>query len=256
MNHHGACSEGAINHVEEIIESNDARKCSVAIIGAGLTGLATALMLANEPTAAVVSPDSRKRSIHVFDRDASFSARKEGYGLTLTYNPEGILDELANADCPSRSHYVIRQSTNKNEGEVIGYFGNAFDTVNETDDVEYMRNYGWGQRGNLRVPRQVVRQILLRRLHDIAPNVTIYWNHNLVNVTKNCDTSLLELHFANGNAVKGIGIVIGADGIYSSVVRCCLPNIPPPQSLGVRVILGITGGGEHDNQKTGFLHVG
>jgi salicylate hydroxylase len=255
MNEGDECSVNSSKAWNKSDDANDPRQCSVAIIGAGLTGLATALMLGNE---CGNIPTNGTRRIAVFDRDASHLARKEGYGLTLTYNPEGILrklgvlDEIAGADCPSRSHYLIRQQPNRNEGEVIGYFGNALHAVCGSDDEKTKNSYGWGQRGNLRVPRQTVRQILLRRLQDIAPNVTIHWNHNLVNVTNDSQNLLLKLHFENGVIFKNVALVIGADGINSSVVRCCLPQIPSPVSLGIQVILGITGNNENGPKPSVF----
>ena len=102
----------------------------IAIVGSGLAGLSTAISLEQQGF----------QDITIFERDTSFGERKEGYGLTLTYNPKGVLQklqvlgEIADADCPSRSHYMFGS-----KGEIRGYFGNAFD-----------ERRGWGQRGNLR----------------------------------------------------------------------------------------------------------
>ena len=73
----------------------------VAIVGGGLSGLATALAL-------------QKIGIHctVFEKDSCFSDRMQGYGLTLTNNPKGplntlgLLDECIERDCPSNAHWV------------------------------------------------------------------------------------------------------------------------------------------------------
>ena len=78
------------------------RECMrVAIVGGGLSGLATALAL-------------QKIGIKctVFEKDLCFSDRMQGYGLTLTNNPKGplnalgLLDECNERDCPSNAHWV------------------------------------------------------------------------------------------------------------------------------------------------------
>ena len=59
----------------------------VAVVGGGLSGLATALAL-------------QKIGIHctVFEKDTCFSDRMQGYGLTLTNNPKGPLSTLGLLD--------------------------------------------------------------------------------------------------------------------------------------------------------------
>jgi threonine dehydrogenase-like Zn-dependent dehydrogenase len=75
----------------------------IVIIGSGLGGLGAAISLEQAGFTNIV----------VMERDASASARREGYGLTLTYNPKGplaqmgLLEEVAQRDCPSRSHYMF-----------------------------------------------------------------------------------------------------------------------------------------------------
>lgn len=77
-------------------------------MGGGLAGL----------SAAVALEKAGFHQISLFERDLSFGQQKEGYGLTLTYNPKGplaalgILEQVAQQDCPSRSHYLFRVSVN------------------------------------------------------------------------------------------------------------------------------------------------
>ena len=79
------------------------KNARIAIIGSGLGGLGAALSL----------EQAGFTNVAVYERDASASARREGYGLTLTYNPQGplakmgLLEEVARRDCPSRSHYIF-----------------------------------------------------------------------------------------------------------------------------------------------------
>jgi 2-polyprenyl-6-methoxyphenol hydroxylase-like FAD-dependent oxidoreductase len=84
----------------------DKNQSRVVIVGGGLGGLSAALALEK----------AGFTQISLFERDASFEQQKEGYGLTLTYNPKGplaslgILEQVAEQDCPSRSHYLFRVS--------------------------------------------------------------------------------------------------------------------------------------------------
>jgi len=216
----------------------------IAIVGAGLTGLSTAISLERAAAGRVT----------VFERDNNDclqpSRSSQGYGLTLTYQPGGILQQLgvldpvAAADCPSRSHYLLEAKT----GRIRGYFGNDFVVDNDS-------SRGWGQRGNLRVPRQRVRQILLEQL---LPTTEIRWGHRLTGMEEcarfgdsddNDDNNNnnngaggggVRLHFANGAPSFVADVVIAADGIRSAVVQLWLPDAPPPRSLRVRLILGIT----------------
>jgi 2-polyprenyl-6-methoxyphenol hydroxylase-like FAD-dependent oxidoreductase len=67
-------------------------------------------------------------------------------------------------DCPSRSHYVFNQ-----HGKILGYYGNRFNTSTSTSTTVVERNSakgarGFAQRGNLRVPRQCLRKIMMDTL--------------------------------------------------------------------------------------------
>jgi 2-polyprenyl-6-methoxyphenol hydroxylase-like FAD-dependent oxidoreductase len=79
---------------------NDAH---IVIVGSGLGGLGAAISL----------EQAGFTNVEIFERDASACARREGFGLTLTYNPKGplaqmgLLDQVAQRDCPSRSHYIF-----------------------------------------------------------------------------------------------------------------------------------------------------
>lgn len=159
----------------------------VVIVGAGLAGLSVALSLRR----------AGFRHIEIYERDPSLDYQKEGYGLTLTYNPKGplsnlgILETVAQHDCPSRSYYLFRQEeqeelvseendeeqeerhddengstkTKINYGTLIGYFGNAFfDSSTSSSAGSCRRRRGYGQRGNLRVPRKVLRRIIFEKL--------------------------------------------------------------------------------------------
>jgi 2-polyprenyl-6-methoxyphenol hydroxylase-like FAD-dependent oxidoreductase len=188
----------------------------IAIIGSGLGGLGAAISLEL----------AGFHNITVYERDESMTARREGYGLTLTYNPRGplaymgLLEEVAQEDCPSRSHYTFAS-----DGRILSYYGN-----------EFRDNGGRGQRGNLRLPRQVLRGILLKKVK--AP---IEFNKRLTGLqqTDAGDNGRLTLSFQDGSQSSGVDLVIGADGIRSSVVKHLVPNDSGLHYLGIFIVLGI-----------------
>jgi DNA alkylation damage repair protein AlkB len=139
--------------------------CHIGIVGGGLAGLASALAIlrsfsssrstggASDDNDDDGSPPHFGGRITIYERDTTQDERKEGYGMTLTYDPVGplselgILENVASVDCPSRCHYTFDGA-----GNVRGYFGNAFD------------GGGGGQRGNMRIPRSGLRSILINEL--------------------------------------------------------------------------------------------
>jgi 2-polyprenyl-6-methoxyphenol hydroxylase-like FAD-dependent oxidoreductase len=94
------------------------------------------------------------------------------------------------------------------DGSIMGYFGNAF-----------FHNRGNGQRGNLRIPRKVLRRILLDRLEVTK----LYWNHRLVDYSNSeTEESFYTIDFeeANGKIITvNADLIVAADGIRSSVVQ-------------------------------------
>ena len=195
-----------------------ASKCMrIGIIGGGLGGLSTALALQNAGFENVV----------VYECDAHFTSRRDGYGLTLTYNPKGplaqlgILEELSRLDAPSRCHYVFDP-----QGHVLGYYGNAFLTN---------KRGGLGKRRNLRVPRQAVRKIMLNKLR---PN-TVQWSKRLVHYTDHDNEeksakSGVTVIFDDGTN-DHLDLLVGADGVRSRLFQTT-----PAKYMGIFIILGIT----------------
>ena len=245
---------------------NDSVHCPIriVIVGSGLAALSTALSLQIlQSKQQYDSAVCRPFHIVLLEKDASFSSRSDGYGLTLQYHPKGvlqqlgILNEIANHDCPSRSHYLL-----KKDGTLLGYYGNAFSglTGNHHGRGE---TRGYGQRGNLRVPRQTVRKILLDKVLA-QDNAVVYWNHHVINVQRVQRTSSTVNHGdareweircqvgdattsednTNSCTILYADWLIGADGIRSSIVDCILPNdtasFHKPRSIeNLRIILGI-----------------
>ena len=189
----------------------------IAIIGSGLGGLGAAISLELAGFTDIV----------LYERDGSVDSRREGYGLTLTYNPQGplaymgVLEEVAQQDCPSRSHYTFGS-----DGRILSYYGNAFRSSSFG---------GRGQRGNLRLPRQVLRNMLLNKVK--AP---VQFSKQLISFDETDNDGRLTLSFQDGSTASGVDLLIGADGIRSTVVKHLAPNDSGLNYLGIFIILGIS----------------
>ncbi|KAG7371839.1 FAD-binding monooxygenase [Nitzschia inconspicua] len=217
----------------------DQESAEIVIVGAGLAGLSAAIALTR----------AGFRNVSLWERDSSLESQKEGYGLTLTYNPKGplaalgVLEMVAQADCPSRSHYLFRAK----DGLPLGYFGNAFyqdHSKNDDDDVCIMPKRGQGQRGNLRVPRKVLRKILYDKLVEEKEKlwqaygskeniVGVYWNHKLLGFQWDSGSQKYKLQFEELSSEPLLSsdpstphiisvsadLLIAADGIRSTILQ-------------------------------------
>ena len=248
--------------------------CHIGIVGSGLGGLSAALAILQ----CELPPDAKKRKskhkasddgannktpngfqgrITIYERDKLASDRKEGYGMTLTYNPKGplaqlgILESIAKRDCPSRSHYLFNE-----RGDVMGYYGNAFHNADSNDDTNEKTPSvrGAGQRGNLRIPRAELRSILMEKIREVdeqnnPSRINIVWGKRLVSycdrpaieklsqihsttcadVSQSGDTSYerpVHLQFEDGTTDE-VDLLIGADGVNSIVAKQYLSTTIP-----------------------------
>jgi salicylate hydroxylase len=224
---------------------------TIAIVGGGLGGLACALALQQAGFC----------NVKVFERDSSFTDRRQGYGLTLTNNPKGplaklgLLQECVQSDCASECHWVFDP-----RGEIRGYYGRSFSSNSNASDVTsiakdekaeapigsnssydgdivnrcstYCESDGMSfrteaistGRGNLRVPRQELRRMLLERL---APG-TVHWGQKLLGYSEDRDGITAMFAPANGSANTSeqtgtaplavrCDVLVGADGLHSVV---------------------------------------
>jgi salicylate hydroxylase len=255
----------------------------VVIVGGGIAGLAAAIALQQNDI-----------PVRIFERDIQFHGRRQGYGLTMqatkTLAELGILDACRAADTISDEHWTFHA-----DGHILGYFGREFlstdfdrllheqqqqqqgtnakrklpDNTGETEDEK-------SSRGNIRVPRETLRKMLLDQL---LPD-TITWNATLENFRLDDATNILELQFSQKLKTddKDINItnvdtstftvqaaaLVGADGIHSRVRQLMLraslgkaasslsPSITTLNYLGVVLVLGISSAEHFLIQKRGF----
>lgn len=187
----------------------------VAIIGAGIGGMALAVACLH-----------RGIPFTLFERDNSFDARAQGYGLTLQQASKAIkgfgLFSLKEG-CNSTRHVV-----HTIDGKEISEWG-VKTHLNITDSPK---------RRNIHIPRQALRLALFEQLNH---SESVQWGHRLINF-QICPDQKVELHFQVNGEVKNVkaDLVVGADGVRSVVRNLLIDEHKTPlRYLGYMVILGI-----------------
>lgn len=187
----------------------------VAIIGAGIGGVALAVACLH-----------RGIAFTLYERDNSFDARAQGYGLTLQQASNAVKG-LGLFTLNNLSHST-RHVVHTTDGKEITEWGMR--THSNTSDSP--------KRKNVHIPRQALRQALLEQLqnHD-----AVCWGHRLVSF-KLCQDKKVELSFQVNGEIKNTkaDLLVGADGIRSVVRSLSIgEHATPLHYLGYIVILGI-----------------
>lgn len=189
----------------------------IAIVGGGIGGMALAVACLH-----------RKIPFTLYERDSSFDARSNGYGLTLQQASSAIKG-LGIFDL-KEGVVSTRHVMHSIDGNVIGEWGmRKWMDLNEEKPVK---------KTNIHIARQALRLALLEQLG--GPN-KVHWGHQLVNF-KGSEDNGVELNFKVNGALKNIkaDFVVGADGIRSSVRKILIGEDKTPlRYLGCIVILGI-----------------
>lgn len=187
----------------------------LAIIGAGIAGVALAVACLH-----------RGIPFTLYERDSSFDARAQGYGITLQQASKAMreLGLFSLKDGINSTRHVVLTT----EGKEITEWG-----VRTHTNIKKSP-----RRRNVHIPRQALRLALLEQLGDHA---AVQWGYHLV-CFKQCEDKGVELSFQVNGEMKNTkaDLVVGADGIRS-VVRSLLigEDMTPLRYLGYVVILGI-----------------
>ena len=169
----------------------------VAIIGGGIGGVALAVACLH-----------RGIPFTLYERDSDFSARSQGYGLTLQQASKAI----AGLGIVSLDQGVVstRHVVHNTDGTIVGEWG-----MRKWLDTEATHA---PKRTNVHIARQSLRLALLEQL-DAHPHLheAVQWGHQLVNLHET--PAGVELSFAVAGEVKTAqaDLVVGADGIRSAV---------------------------------------
>ena len=189
----------------------------VAIIGGGIGGVALAVTCLH-----------RQIPFTLYERDAGFEVRSQGYGLTLQQASKAI---------EGLGIFSLKEGVNSNrhvmhtpDGKVLGEWG-----MRKRLEAGIITN---PKRTNIHIARQALRLALLEQLggHD-----AVTWGHQLIDL-KDMEDEGVSLSFKVDGKIKQVqaDLVVGADGIRSAVRHIILgENSSPLRYLGCIVILGI-----------------
>ena len=201
----------------------------VAVVGGGIGGAAVALAL-----------QQRGIAVRVYERDASFSQRAQGYGLTMQQGAHALRRlGLENSGVFSVAHRSFLP-----DGTAIGGYGRAL--LASTRDA--LGNGRGDAQRRTRIPRQALRKPVEGRRPGIAGG------RALRSSDADAAGGAATLHLDDTSAAPGAppppperaALLVGADGIYSAVRTQLLGDAaaaetqkdPPLRYLGVVVVLG------------------
>ncbi|UFK98421.1 FAD-dependent oxidoreductase [Kaistella faecalis] len=188
----------------------------VAIIGGGIGGVALAVACLH-----------RGIPFTLYERDESFAARSQGYGLTLQQASKAI--DGFGIFSLDKGVVSTRHLAHTPGGKVVGEWGMRKWMENNT------RNDS--KRSNVHIARQSLRSALLNQL---AGTDYIKWGHQFISFNENKNGIELTFQVDGKTIDEQSDLLVGADGIRS-VVRNLLigEDSSPLRYLGCIVILGI-----------------
>lgn len=240
-----SCVASGIVQSDDMVQP-DPRFPHVAIVGGGLAGWA-------------VAAACRHRGIphHVFERDAHFIDRAQGYGLTMQQASKALkaFGIWKLEDGITSTKHIVHTA----DGTVVGQWGMRHWKQQECEQRNSNETKKDPRRQNIHIARQSLRRHLLQvasgqeDIHNIGCS-HIHWNHRLVNYEKLDDNQVL-LTFRdneNGNLVRHTAdLVVGADGIRSQVREQLIGD--EVRYLNCFVMLGICPLQETDRSQSDLL---
>jgi len=211
------CAGSGLVSCENDVRADSKKYPHVAIIGGGIGGVALAAGCLH-----------RGIPFTLYERDESFDARSQGYGLTLQQASKAIegLGIISLTNGVASTKHVVHDP----DGKIIDEWG--------------LRRWRKGfiekttKRKNVHIARQTLRSLLLQELGD---SKSLKWGHKLVGLS-NSKNGTVNLNFQVGEKQETAeaDLVVGADGIYSSVRKLVIGEEKTPlRYLGCIVILGI-----------------
>lgn len=211
------CSGKGIVQAENAPLADTVNYPHVAIIGGGIGGVALAVACLH-----------RGIPFTLYERDTSFEARSQGYGLTLQQASKAIegLGVVSLQEGVVSTRHVVHTT----DGKIIGEWGMRkwMPEANQTSP----------RKTNIHIARQALRQALLDQLGGTEK---VQWGHQFVDCQEKVDEGL-ELQFQVDGKMKSAkaDLVVGADGIRSAVRNLLIgEETSPLRYLDCIVILGI-----------------
>lgn len=162
---------------------------SIAILGAGPSGLTLACLLLKQQIPFVV-----------FERDPDPTTG--GQGGTLDIHTE--TGQLALRECGLYDEFR----------KLARYDGQAFRAVDKDGKVLVNHLPKQNDDGRPEIDRRQLRELLLSAI----PQDTIRWGMKVEAVERN-DDGTMTVRFANGDVQSGFNLVVGADGAWSRARR-------------------------------------
>ena len=189
----------------------------VAIIGGGIGGVALA-----------VACRHRGIPFTLYERDSGFTARSQGYGLTLQQASRAI--EGLGVVSLDKGIVSTRHVVHTTDGKVIGEWGIRKWAPSDQRKLP--------KRTNVHIARQSLRLALLEQL---GGDDAVTWGHQLVDFKQSAAEGV-DLSFQVDGEIKHAhaDLIVGADGIRSSVRKLLVGDEASPLNyLGCIAILGI-----------------
>ena len=211
------CSGTGLVHSDNLPKADIENYPHVAIIGAGIGGVALAVACLH-----------RGIPFTIYERDSSFDDRSQGYGLTLQQASKAMkgLGIVSLKEGVVSTKHVVHNT----DGKIVGEWGMRKWLPSDTKT--------YPKQTNMHISRQALRLALLEQL---GRQNKVEWSHQLLDF-KESENNGIELNFQLNDKIKQTkaDILVGADGIRSSVRRLLIgDDITPLRYLDCIVILGI-----------------